>query len=127
MNKTITLIIGGIITITLSIFLILGKIDLTTFGTLTTAILGVIYGWYQKIENIELLETNMTLEDNQSSYKYTIEKLTEGNKQLSTTISSLRRDLQISDEKLNLKEVLVNSPEVVKSFKKTSTRKPKVK
>lgn len=127
MNKIITLITGAIVTITLSIFLILGKIDLTTFGTLTTAILGVIYGWYQKIENIELLETNITLEDNQSSYKYTIEKLTEGNKKLSTTISSLRRDLQISDEKLNLKEVLVNSPEVVKSFKKTSTRKPKVK
>lgn len=127
MNKIITLITGAIVTITLSVFLILNKIDLTTFGTLTTAILGVIYGWYQKIENIELLETNMTLEDNQSSYKYTIEKLTEDNKQLSTTISSLRRDLQISDEKLNLKEVLVNSPEVVKSFKKTSTRKPKVK
>jgi hypothetical protein len=56
MSKTITLITGALVTISLSTFLILGKIDLATFGTFTTAILGVLYGFYQKVENKELNE-----------------------------------------------------------------------
>ena len=72
MNKTITLITGALVIIILSVFLILGKIDLATFGSFTTAILGVVYGFYQKVENKELLETNTTLKDNQASYKSTI-------------------------------------------------------
>jgi hypothetical protein len=62
MNKTITLITGAIITIALAVFLVLGKIDLTTFGTLTTAILGVVYGFHVKLENIELTEQHKTEE-----------------------------------------------------------------
>lgn len=75
MNKTITLITGGLVTITLSIFLILGKIDLTTFGTLTSAILGVVYGFYQKVENKELLNTIFNLEDEKSINLNTIDRL----------------------------------------------------
>lgn len=75
MSKTITLITGGLVTITLSIFLILGKIDLTTFGTLTSAILGVVYGFYQKVENKELLNTIFNLEDEKSINLNTIDRL----------------------------------------------------
>ena len=127
MNKTITLIIGGIITITLSIFLILGEIDLYTFGTLATAILGVVYGFYQKVENKELIETNLTLEDNQYSYKYTIKKLIESNKQLSNINNSLKRDLQINDEKYKVNQTKVVKPEIVEVLKEKVFKKSKSK
>ena len=119
MNKTVTLITGGIVTVTLSIFLILGKIDLTTFGTLTSAILGVIYGFYQKIENKELIETVELFKDNEIGYKYTIENLQKDNNFLSRNLDSqkninknLEQDLDLA---LKVKNKTIKSKSILQT------------
>ena len=119
MNKTVTLITGGIVTVTLSIFLILGKIDLTTFGTLTSAILGVIYGFYQKIENKELIETVELFKDNEIGYKHTIENLQKDNGFLSRNLDSqkninknLEQDLDLA---LKVKNKTIKSKSILQT------------
>ena len=106
MNKTITIITGGIVTITLSVFLILGKIDLQTFGTLTTAILGVVYGFYQKIEKEELNQHLI-------GSKNTVKLLEVNNKELKT-------DFNIVNTRLN--ELLDNI-----ELSKQNIKKSKIK
>ena len=91
MNKTITIITGGIVTIALSIFLILGKIDLATFSTSATAILGVIYGFYTKVENKELKETVDVLKDNELAQKRRITYLEKDNGFL---LNSLKKEVE---------------------------------
>ena len=122
MNKTVTLITGGIVTVTLSIFLILGKIDLTTFGTLTSAILGVIYGFYQKIENKELIETVELFKDNEIGYKYTIENLQKDNNFLSRNLDSQKNINKNLEQDLDLALKVKN-----KTIKSKSTVQTKLK
>ena len=122
MNKTVTLITGGIVTVTLSIFLILGKIDLTTFGTLTSAILGVIYGFYQKIENKELIETVELFKDNEIGYKYTIENLQKDNGFLSRNLDSQKNINKNLEQDLDLALKVKN-----KTIKSKSTLQTKLK
>ena len=122
MNKTVTLITGGIVTVTLSIFLILGKIDLTTFGTLTSAILGVIYGFYQKIENKELIETVELFKDNEIGYKYTIENLQKDNNFLSRNLDSQKNINKNLEQDLDLALKVKN-----KTIKSKSTLQTKLK
>ena len=106
MNKTITIITGGIVTIILSVFLILGKIDLQTFGTLTTAILGVVYGFYQKIEKEELNQHLI-------GSKNTVKLLEVNNKELKT-------DFNIVNTRLN--ELLDNIELSKQNIKKSKTK-----
>ena len=122
MNKTVTLITGGIVTVTLSIFLILGKIDLTTFGTLTSAILGVIYGFYQKIENKELIETVELFKDNEIGYKHTIENLQKDNGFLSRNLDSQKNINKNLEQDLDLALKVKN-----KTIKSKSTVQTKLK
>ena len=54
MNKTVALITSAIAVLGLATFMIIGKIDLSIFTTSAAAVLGVIYGFYQKYEQSEL-------------------------------------------------------------------------
>lgn len=113
MNKAITLVIGGLVIIVLTVFSVLAKIDLSTFGTLTTAILGVVYGFYKKVENGELMDYVLTLTDNQNASEYAIKTLERVNQ-------SLKSDLNKVNNRLN--EVLDN---VVTEAKATEVTRAK--
>lgn len=96
MSKTITLVTGSIVTIGLAVLLVLGKVDLQTFGMLAAAVLGVVYGFYEKVENADLKENVDTLEREQELHAYSMQRLIQSNAELSLSKNNLEKAIQAS-------------------------------
>ena len=112
--------IAGIATVFTSLlFVLFGKLDIVTFGGLNTTVLGLLYGWYERVERKEVevdhTLTLMQLEDKNSEYK----KLLSESRFLQNTTNSLYEENVKLTEKL--KETIPTDTVVVQN--KTRTKK----
>lgn len=120
----------GLATIAATItFLLLGKIELTTFGTINATVLSVLYGWYQKLNNNELTTSKLNLEDEVTTLKRElVESLKETQNYLTLyRESEAKRDKELKAYQLateNLRKGFDSEKEVAKETPKR-TRKTK--
>ena len=54
---------GIVVTLTTLGFVLAGQLELTTFGTINTVVLSILFGWYQKLTKDDVIESNNTLMD----------------------------------------------------------------
>ena len=72
MNKQIISIAGVLTILSTLVFILLGKLDLSQFTVINSSVLGVLYGWYQRIEKEDIEEehlfTLLDLEEKKKQY-----------------------------------------------------------
>ena len=112
--------IAGITTVFTSLlFVLFGKLDIVTFGGLNTTVLGLLYGWYERVERKEVEAdhtlTLMQLEDRNIDYK---KLLTESIFLQNTTNSLYEENVKLTEK---LKETIPTDTVVVQN--KTRTKK----
>lgn len=134
MNKTFTLITGAIVIILFATLLGFGQIDLLTFGTSVTAVLGVVYGFYQKVENVELnlkiedeIEFNKDAMSAHNQMSNNLNKQILENKNLHKTIHEWTGKFDKLKEEQELNKQMVKETVTPTIIKSKQTRKPKVK
>ena len=54
---------GIVVTLTTLGFVLAGQLELTTFGTINTVALSILFGWYQKLAKDDVIEANNALMD----------------------------------------------------------------
>ena len=54
---------GIVVTLTTLGFVLVGQLELTTFGVINTTVLSILYGWYQKLTKDDVIESNNALMD----------------------------------------------------------------
>ena len=54
---------GIVVTLTTLGFVLAGQLELTTFGTINTVALSILFGWYQKLTKDDVIEANNALMD----------------------------------------------------------------
>lgn len=113
--------LAGIATVLTSLgFLLYGEIDITSFGSINGIALGILYGWYQKIEKED------TVAELSADMKLMAEDHIRELKEYETTVSNLqsRLDLERASQELRVKE-FSNKEEVVKKPKRKYTKRKK--
>ena len=126
--KKIIYVAGIISVVTSLIFVLFGKLDVISFGTINTSVLGILYGWYQKLEKksleIDYILQEQELEASNKKVEYVRTFASKLNDELAITKRKLdvyTCDLPKLQEKLETdveKELVVSKPKRTRKVKK---------
>lgn len=113
MNKQITLIAGIVVLIGLGALAAFNKIDLETFGSISVAVLGAIWGFYNKFENKELKTENETLELEVEGFMAAHNHMVDKTRKMESLNTSLVDSLKESNKKYEDLQSKIKPSEVV--------------
>lgn len=121
----------GLVTISVTtIFLILQKLDISTFGLINTAVLSVLFGWYKKLNYTQISNENKQLENEIIFLEQKVNKLDFENLELKKIEKDLKNHLKAYEltvdnlrngfisEKIQNTETPVEKPKRVRKPKK---------
>jgi hypothetical protein len=130
---------GIVVTLTTLVFVLVGQLELSTFGVINTTVLSILYGWYQKLIKDDVIESNNALMDiveeviKNTSKEITLmecqlietEKLRDQElKAYQSTVNNLRLKLDNTTEILpELQKVVEDVVEADKPKRKRNTKK----
>ena len=125
---------GIVVTLTTLGFVLVGQLELTTFGVINTTVLSILYGWYQKLTKDDVIESNNALMDIvEEVIKNTSKELTLMEYQLIETEKLRNQELKayqstVENLRLKLDNATVILPELQKVVEDVvETDKPKIK
>lgn len=125
---------GIVVTLTTLGFVLVGQLELTTFGVINTVALSILYGWYQKLTKDDVIESNNALMDIvEEVIKNTSKELTLMEHQLIETEKLRNQELKAYQSTVeNLRLKLDNTTAILPELQKVvedavETDKPKRK